>query len=184
MSIRLKKVFKITGIVIILIITAGVICFNVIFTPPISKTKMDRIFSKDRELLISIVDIFQISGYSSIYVHNSYESGFMSISDSDGQMRELVPIDDPGMITTLDILFNKKGYQFVEKNKNTIYFQRWSAIMDRARGIAYTIDGSAPEIEFLIYYAELAEKHWYYCEIDFNEYKRRSHGSMAGSLPG
>ena len=173
MSIRLRKVLKVTGIVVVIIITIGIVSCNIILPPPISKTKMERIFTKDRELLGLIVENFQNSGYFSINVYNNDKSGFMRASDSGDQMRELVPIDDPEMIRTLDILFNKKGYQVINKKGNTIYFQRWSAIMDRARGIAYTIDGSAPEIEFLTYYAELSEEHWYYCEIDFNEYKRR-----------
>ena len=59
------------------------------------------------------------------------------------------------------------------RDRNTIYFQRWSNL-DNGRGVAYSIDGSTPTLQFLTKLEPLSESNWYYYEEDYNEWKRRN----------
>ena len=175
-----KKVVKVLGIVVLSIVAVGVVGFTLLFPPPISMAKMERIFQKDHALLVSVAEYFQNSEYSSILINHEQKSGFMTVfySSSD-QLVKVVPIDDPEIVKNVDALLKRDlgyieigKYDIVNRNGNTVRFQRW-AVFDNSRGIVYTIDGTAPEIQFLTYYAPLSEEHWYYYETDFNEYRRR-----------
>ena len=167
---RIKPVFWVMGIILLLILLAGVIFFNMIFPSPISKAKMERLFKADQDLLVPIADYFIDLEYSSIYITNNHESGFMHIRT------EQVQIENPEIVRCLDTLFNERGYSVIGKKDSTIYFQRWSSL-ERGRGIAYTVNSLAPKIEYVTDYSKLSKDNWYYYEEDFNEYKRRDQGN-------
>lgn len=42
---------------------------------------------------------------------------------------------------------------------------------DSSRGIAYSIDGKEPKLQFLTKLEALPERNWYYYEEDFDEWK-------------
>ena len=149
-SLKRNKRLMITGIVALLIVATSVIWFNILFPPPISYARMERVFQKDQAMLISVSIYFKNSDYSSIYISNSHKSGFMSAFTSDDKMGELVSIEDTEIVRILDTLLNIRGYQAIIKKGNTIHFQRWSTL-DAGRGIAHTLDGNAPQMQYLTY---------------------------------
>jgi len=156
--------------VIAAVVMLPLIILSAMSPPPISMARMERIFQNDKEILEPIVNSFQESGYALIAINTDRKSGFIYAATTHGQIGGDVPID-PEISSKIDTLFDKKRYTGITKRDNTIYFQRW-AVMENERGIAYTSDGSIPDIEYLTKYAPLSEEHWFYYEADYNQYKR------------
>ena len=72
------------------------------------------------------------------------------------------------------------SYGRIGRENNAVRFVRW-ATRNNSRGIAYTMDGEAPQIEFLTYFLILETPNeairsggaWFYYEVNFSEYRRR-----------
>ena len=169
MNKRVKKaliVAGIAGVAVLSVCIVGMVILSPFSPPTISIKKMEKIFQEDYDLLVSVAEYFQNSGCSSIVIHKSDERGYMTVlHPSPDQLVKKVPIEDPEVFRIIDSLFEEKGYWTITRDGNTICFNRWSSLA-ASRGIAYTIDGAAPEMQYLTYYAKLSKEHWYYYKTD------------------
>jgi len=137
-----------------------------VFSQPIGKEKMVKIFDEDHELIAIVTNYLANSGYEKVYIPSTTESGEMSNSGTS------VKIDDVEVVEAINTL-KKRGYSVIGKDSNTIHFQRWSNL-DNGRGIAYSINGNEPTLQFLTKLEPLSEPNWYYYEEDFNEWKMKN----------
>lgn len=136
-----------------------------IFSPPPSIEKVNKIYERDKEVLIAIVEYLSHADYTSIYIPDTNESGMMFVS-GEGD----IPITEDNIVDAIDLLQDKYGYSVIGRKGKTIYFQVWS-VKNKGRGIAFTIDGTNPELDFLTKVEKLFSDNWYYYEEDFNEWK-------------
>lgn len=163
-AVTLTLLFYVANIAIGGIIIGGGGFFNF----PIGKEKMETVFTKDHELLTTITNYLANSGYDSVYIPSTIESGEMSNAG------RTVKIDDVEVVTAINTL-KKRGYSVIGKDGNTIHFQRWSNL-DNGRGITYSINGNEPTLQFLTKLEPLPEPNWYYYEEDYNEWRIRNKG--------
>ena len=164
MGTKRLQPLKVVGYVILGLFIICMVSCNIIFPPSPSMEKIEKIFQNDKEILEPIVNDFLESGYASIYMRSS-QSGFMFAETTHDQLGKYVTIENPEISNRIDILFDKKGYESIVKSDNTVYFQRW-AVDSQSIGIAYTTDGSIPNIGYLTKYAPLSEENWFYYETD------------------
>lgn len=129
----------------------------------INQKNMEKIFNEDYDLLSDITELFIDSEYEYIYISNNMNSGEMYVSG------ETVEIKSKLITNSIDALISK-GYTVIEKSGNSIHFQRWSNL-DSGYGVVFSIDESAPDIEYLTKFERLDKDNWYYYESDFNEWK-------------
>ena len=67
-----------------------------------------------------------------------------------------------------------RGYKGIGRDGNTIYFVRWTRLMDFGAGIAYSVNGKdEPELDFVTKLEPLSEDGWYFYEEDYNEWRVR-----------
>ena len=117
-----------------------------IFSPPISKAKMGKIFYKDHETLIVVRDYLINLENDDFYISNA--SDLESIN--------------PDIKKDINTLF-EKGYKVIIKDKNQVRFQRWSNL-DTGRGIIYLITGNESDLQPSMHIESLGEENWYYYE--------------------
>ena len=128
------------------------------FSPPIGKEKMEKIFDEDRELLFIVTNYLISSDYEIAYIPPDMKDGEIYISG------DYAEIEDVEIIKAINKL-KERGYKGISIEDYTIHFQRWSNL-DKGRGIAYSIDGSEPTLQFLTKLEPLSEPNWYYYEED------------------
>lgn len=138
------------------------------FFRPINKEGMEKNFQKDGKYIFTVNEYLVNSKYDDIYISSTMESGEMSNAGTP------VKIDDVEVVTAINTL-KQRGYSVIGKDGNTIYFQRWSNL-DNGRGIAYSINGKEPTLQFLTKSEPLTEPNWYYYEEDYNEWRIRNNG--------
>ncbi len=148
------------------IAVGGIIIGGGFFNSPIGKEKMETIFTKDQELLTNVTNYLTNSGYDTVYIPSTMESGEMSNAGT------TVKIDDIEVATTINTL-KKRGYSVIGRDGNTIHFQRW-ANLDNGCGIAYSINGNEPTLQFLTKLEPMTEPNWYYYEENYNEWRTRN----------
>ena len=68
-------------------------------------------------------------------------------------------------------LILNRGYSVINKYYGTIVFVMWTRFFDVGKGIAYSVDGSKPDISYLTKLEALDRPGWYYYESDFNEWR-------------
>lgn len=142
-----------------------------IFLPPPSEEKMERIFNRDQEDLVTIKNYFVDSEYSEIFINESSYIKHPNMMDAGSQIGD-VEIKDADVLEAIKRLFEKHGYKIISKSGNTIEFCEWTRLADNSRGIAYSINGiDEPEIDFVTRLEPLDEEGWYYYEADFNEWR-------------
>ena len=156
---RLNSTIKYTAISVgIAIVSMPVIFFAVflfIVAPPEpSVAKMERELIKNKEMIMIVVDSFEKSGSETIYIT---DTELEKISNK--WIEKDVELDDKCYEAMLQLV--KKGYGVFLKKGETVEFQRWSTL-DCSSGIAYTPDGSEPEISDLSFLKPLSEPGWYY----------------------
>jgi hypothetical protein len=76
-------------------------------------------------------------------------------------------------VNDIEYLLNKCGYGVIDKGENYVSFQRWFSL-DVDRGVAYSLDGEVPKIEFLTNAEVIEGDNWYYYETDINEWEARN----------
>ena len=105
-------------------------------------TRMERTeqhFNRDYELLVTISEFMVGTSYSNIRIgRNSMEVGEMTVFDIGNR----ITIEDESIIEILQEL-RTRGYNVIDKEDNTIIFQRW-ANRHMGWGMAFSIDGSIP----------------------------------------
>ena len=110
------------------------------------------------------------SQYNEIYISDTDENGTMFTGVKSGK----VPIGNDTVSQSINYLFKKIGYQTIKKSGNTVSFQRLVSIRDNSAGIAFSLDGNEPKIEYGTKIEPLSEKDWYYWESDFNSWKKQN----------
>lgn len=169
----MRKSLKITMIIIIIAIVICVISVILngliiggLFQPPIEKDEMKRLFYEDYEDLADVANFLATIEYKNIYISNTTESEMISASG------ENIVIKDEQIMHSINTLISR-GYDVITKDNNTVSFQRWSNL-DAGRGIAFSIDGTQPNFQFLTKLEKIRESNWYYYEEDFNEWKLKN----------
>jgi hypothetical protein len=157
------KVTLIVLAVIVVILVAGVIFLHILFPTPLSKEATEQDFVKNQDSILLVTDYLIKLKDTSIY---------FSISDSNGY----AAIEEAQVANAIKKLFSN-GYSAIFKSGNTIHFQRSTRFTDFGSGVAYSIDGSEPQLQFLTKLEPLSEPNWYYYEEDFNEYKKLNNRS-------
>ena len=146
---------------------------------PASKTQISWMYEMDKNMLVSVADYLQESGYHKIYIDdadygfNDKKSGYLFALNTNDSLGRFV-LEDQQVQRDINILFKLKGYSIIGKDGNTIYFLI-STAGEHNKGIAYTIDGEPPVLDFVVDYELLSEEgHWYYYEENFEkEYRLR-----------
>lgn len=168
----------IIGIIVTVVILIGSLMIGGLFNPPINQEKAEKVLLNDYESICTIVDYMKNSEYIDIsiqsndYVYGDGNYGTWYVYDDTLKKQDAgnKRIKDKNIVDILDMLFVKKTYQNISKNGNTISFLLWSNL-DEGRGIAYTLDGSIPTLQFLTKSEKLKKENWYYYEENFNEWK-------------
>jgi hypothetical protein len=158
----LKIFFKVALLilaVIALILIAVMVFLRTLFPTPLSKEATEKDFAKNRDNILLVTHYLINCQDDSVYIHNA---------DSE----EITNIEDLQVVDAIKTLFGK-GYSLIAKNGDTIHFQRSTRLMDFQSGIAYSIDGSEPQLPYLTKLDPLSDPNWYYYEADFNEFKKR-----------
>ena len=163
------KILLFILISIIAILIAGVMLLCLIFPPPLSKDATEKDFMKNKDNIMIVTDYLANLKYNHISIKTTDKSGIMFAGLENG----MTAIDDSKVISAVNKLF-KKRYSVIIKDENTIHFLRSTRFREFSSGIAYSINGTEPQLQFLTKLEPLSEKNWYYYEEDFNEWKRRN----------
>lgn len=176
----MKKAFFIIGIIgtsfiaVMMILYAVYVIWGIVllgggFNPRISPEKMEEIFAEDYELLMVVVQFMIDTGHEKVRINrDDMENSEMFVYSSE----ELLKIEDINVKDSIKEL-RKRKYSVIGRKDNTIYFLRWS-IRDNGRGIAFSVDGSEPTLQFLTKIVSLPNPNWYYYEEDYNEWRVRN----------
>jgi len=128
---------------------------------------MQKIFVRDEVQIKQIANFLAESDEEGIIIHDSTEKGMMFVYHEHGDVK----IENSEIINAIEVLKNN-GCRGIYKSGNTIEFQVW-ATKDAGRGIAYTVDGATPEIEFLTDIRELPnETSWFYYEDNYKKWRQ------------
>jgi len=175
------KIILAIAVVIIALFTLGLVGLRMVFPPVLSPRATEQDFYKNYETIMAVTNFMVQSDHDFINLDSTYESGVMSVrSDQPIQQaghKDFYPIieieiDDPDVIKAIDILLQKAGYNVITKKGNTIHFQRSARLMDFSSGVAFSVDGSEPELTYRTQLDPLSKEGWHYYEEDFNEFKR------------
>lgn len=174
----MKKIIIISGIILVIIsliillyasrFIIGGLFISGFFNPPINQKKMEKDFTKNQELILIVTEYLVNSKYNDIYIPDSMEEGYMFVNTEGGD----ILINNSDVVKAIGEL-KKRGYSSISKHENTISFVRW-AVLDNGRGVAYSINGNEPVLQFLTKLEPLPASNWYYYEEDFNEWKDRN----------
>lgn len=157
------KKLSIKFIIIIAMIVFFIIIVNRIFMQfvPISKDHMQEEFYKHKQSVEEAANYFQNLNYSGIYITCTDKKGNMYVENDNEEMGKTIEIEDATVVENINNLFKKYHYSVVFKNKNGIYFQRYSNRLI-GRGVVYSTDGERPRNEYLTILEPLGEENWYY----------------------
>lgn len=179
------KIPLIIGITVVaLALIAVIIYYSVIlsaFAPAaVSKDAMEKELTKNMESITAIIAYAQTFGNQDVditdtdYIYSDSKSWHTIYVSSDTDVGEPVTVTDANVLDTLDYLFKQCHYQNINKSGNTIYLQRWAAIRYKSAGIAYSLNGEEPKIDYATKIEPLSEKDWYYYETDVNAWKAQN----------
>jgi len=132
--------------------------------PPPGIERMERVFARNKNLMITVTDYFSNADYDEIYVDRSDRKGSMHAGGSS------LPFEDKKAANAVHKLLRKRYHNMIGKSGNTIWFQKWTHL-DRQRGIAYSMDGSEPYNGIFTLLEPLSEPNWYYYEASFDEWQ-------------
>ncbi len=174
----MKKIKLIIMIISVILIVCGIIifmCLRSLFGTYYSQKKIEQELHKNYETLLEITSYIENTGFENVniqaadYIYDDGDYGTWYVEN--GDVEGIENIENQYFIDTISELFNKRKYQVIAKNGNTIYFQLW-ANLDAGSGIAYSIDGSKPTLQFLTKLEKIDKENWYYYEENFNDWKR------------
>lgn len=163
------KIIVIIFASLIVIFLIGIISISLIFHEPHSAKAIKNEFLKYQDNIVEISNYLINTQYDNIYISDTMESGMWFAYNEDkalGSIGGEMAIGNTNIENKINFLFNKCNYQTIEKNTNTIIFQRWSNIGVNSGGLAYVIDGEYPQIQLMSKYEPLEYKDWYYYETD------------------
>jgi hypothetical protein len=154
----IKVTLTVIGVIAVILFIAGALFLHVVLPEPLSQKATAKDFAKNQDNILLVTRYLINCNDNSVYINTNSE--------------EAASIEEPQVTDAINTLYGK-GYRVINKNGNTIHFQRSTRLMDFESGIAYSIDGSEPRLTFLTKLVSLSESNWYYYEADFNEFKRR-----------
>ena len=162
--------------IVILVIAAIVVVFVVgfllllrIIPLELSQEETEEDFLKNQEDIMIVTTYLLSLDDESIIIHASEYDGTMFTS-TDGKRT----IDDPIVLRAMDELLKRNDYKSIGKHKNAIDFVRSAPTLDYCSGVAYSIDGSEPQLQFLTFAEPLSEPNWFYCEENYNLWRQRN----------
>lgn len=160
---KYRATIIISLMIIIAIIISVIVTFYVVdpfFRP--DKDKIEKYFKRDKNELVIVADYFatydlpisfnQINFYSTNYKKN---------------------IKDKRVLDAITRLLEDRRYSVIGKSGNTVYFQKWERGADLGVGLAYSLDGLEPVLQYLTKLEPLLEENWYFYEEDYNEWRTR-----------
>lgn len=174
----MQKNKLIIKIIIVLLIVCGIIIFmwlRSLFGPYSFQKKIEREFYKNYETILEITSYIENTGFENVniqatdYIYDDGDYGTWYVKN--GDVEGVENIENQYFVEMISEIFNKRKYQVIAKDGNTIHFQLW-ANLDAGSGIAYSIDGSEPTLQFLTKSKKMDKENWYYYEENFNEWKR------------
>lgn len=167
-----KIVLWVIGILVLMIIIV-IVVFKMIFPPLLSKEATEKDFIKNQKNIMIVTDFLINSKYSGISINVSEGDNTMFASLNEETLGKDIKIEDKQVTDAIHILVTRKGYGAIEKDGNTIHFQRSTRFTDFSSGVAYSIDGTEPKLQYLTLFEPLPNENWYYYEEDFNLYRER-----------
>jgi uncharacterized protein YjaZ len=145
------------------------------FPPPPTKRKIICEFTKHKDYLYEVNNYLLSTNFTEIDIITNTDTGkidFMYVYDfEDNDSRYKKEKIDENVQEYLQYITKNFKYTNIGLTGNTIYFERWGGLKYKAKGIAFTIDGNQPELDYLFYYEQLNEPNWYYYEINYAEWR-------------
>lgn len=147
---------SILGLIILLIIT--LLC---LISFRFSEKSIQKMFIRDEVVLSEISTYLQGQPYN--YMSFRADKGVNEVYVSNAnEMGESITVTDSYLIKRLKILFKKRHYDSITKDKNYICFNRYSSLRF-GQGIIVSTDERMPDRDYLLKIKPLKEK-WYYYE--------------------
>ena len=88
---------------------------------------------------------------------------------------ELVEIENKEVENELVRILQEQDYIMIEKNGNTIHFQRWKRSTGYDCGVAYSINGEEkPTLPYLSKSEPLSTEKWFYYEENYDKWKAQN----------
>jgi len=137
------------------ILVAGAIIAGVLFNPRVNDSQMARIFEKEYEYLVRIVDYL-----------SEYENGtiWLSPANFDGNSARNRPIRTPEIYEIAKGL-GQRGFRHLHFSGGNFHFQRWSTL-HIGRGIVFAPNGITEGDGFFVAVTPLNKTHWYIYEAE------------------
>jgi len=170
---KTKRFLSYVGWIALAVLAPGIIFGGFLsgffFNPRvIDEYRMEEIFVEDYELLTSMVQFLVDTGHDNVFITwDMPRRGEMSVS---GGIR--VEIEDADVVELVQNL-RRRGYSSIGKSGNTINFLRWPR-RNHFRGIAFSLDGEEPTVDYLTRLVPLSQMNWYYYEADFNLWRHQN----------
>lgn len=137
----MKKILKNNiGFILSIVFVASVVgvIWNAIYSlKPPDKNDTEKYFERDKEDLVLVTEYFANCDYTNIYITKSnYEKGKMFIGVSTGDIK----IEDKAVIKAINRLIKRRNYKKIERNGNTIYFEKWFLVKNVVESLILSIE--------------------------------------------
>ncbi len=126
-----------------------------------SERRAERIFRRDKDILIDVKDYIEENNYESIHIDK--REGELHIYP------EEISIDDEKIRNEIQTLIFDKHYNIISNNEGNVDFQIWATI-DKAVGFVFNLDGNTPDHDFIVKTKDLGDG-WYLYDVDFVKWK-------------
>lgn len=170
----IKTIFIVLSSLLVLIFVSTSLLLLII-NEPSSLDKMERDFMKNKGDIVAVADYMSKSKYANIVVLDTSKKGEWFAFNEDERIGKIggdMPIGNADIEDKINKLLKRRGYQNIYKDGKTIVFQRWSNIGNNSGGVAFSIDGDVPKINYISQCVLLKEGNWYYYETDFEAFKK------------
>lgn len=139
-------------------------------TPP-SYTEIEEIFLENQEDFSVIAQYLCDTNYELAQILNNDGTMYADLKDVD--------IDNDGIISAIERLFDAGCNRIaMRKPNNEIEFLLWKCSQEKRCGVAYSIYGGEPQVQFMTECEAFEEQGWYYYVADYNLWRTTN-----GSLP-
>ena len=156
----MKKSYVVFLCFFVTTLVAYVIYAKIVVNIP-SKNAAEQLLKRDIDHILTVTEFL---------VNLEQPTAYINSADGSMYIGYTVNIDDEEVALAIKHLIESSGYHIIEKNNNTIYFLRWTRLMDFGGGITYSIDGqNKPELPHLTKLEPLSEENWYYYEEDYTK---------------
>lgn len=148
-------------------------CYTLdLLNTPLSFSKVEMYFERDKEDLYLITDYLIGSGATNVYIHEDSRTALRDLEE--------IEIRDESVIAAIKRL-REKGYTGINKYENTIEFRLWEGIQDISCGIAYLAEEDEIAIQYVTEKEPLPKDGWFYYVVDYNEWRNQKAASTSCS---